>query len=63
MKVKRVIEIKTENYLEEAYILENFPQAVWFSCPGNTMFYLPEYLEDEINTAILKECWINRKEK
>jgi len=54
MKVKRVIEIKTEDYLEEQYILENFPQAVWFNHHGNTMFYLPGYLEDEIIITVKK---------
>jgi hypothetical protein len=50
MKVKKVIEIQAEDYIEERYMLENFPQAV--NSPGNTMFYLPHYLEDEINTAV-----------
>ncbi len=52
MKVRNVIEIKTEDYIEEQFILEKFPEALWFNYTGNIMFYLPNYLEDEVNKAV-----------
>jgi len=61
MKAKKVIQIETEDYLEGQYILENFPQALWFNYSSNIIFYLPDYLEDEVNEAV--KYFENEKEK
>jgi len=52
MKAKKVIEIQTEDYIEEQYILEKFPEALWFNFSGKIIFYLPEEFEDEIKNEI-----------
>ena len=52
MKAKKVIEIQTDSYIEEQLMVEAFPEAVWFTGVGNTRFYLPEYMEEEVNDKI-----------
>ena len=56
MKMKHVIQITTESEIEEQYILEKFPEAVWVSLTGRTNFYLPaheNYITD-VESAILE---------
>jgi hypothetical protein len=52
MEAKKVIEIQAENYIEEQLLLEEYPEAVWFTGVGNTRFYLPEYMEEEVEAKI-----------
>ena len=52
MEAKKVIEVQTDNYIEEQLMLEAFPEAVWFTGVGNTRFYLPEYMEEEVEQKI-----------
>ena len=52
MEAKKVIEVQTHNYIEEQLMLEAFPEAVWFTGVGNTRFYLPEYMEEEVEQKI-----------
>ena len=52
MEAKKVIEIQAENYIEEQILLETYPEAIWFTGDGNTRFYLPEYMEEEVNEKI-----------
>jgi hypothetical protein len=52
MKAKKVIEIQTDSYIEEQLMVEAFPEAVWLTGIGNTRFYLPEYMEEEVNDKI-----------
>jgi len=56
MKMKSVIQITSENDIEEQYILEKFPEAVWFNLRGITHFYLPdgEEYRTEVEAAILE---------
>lgn len=55
MRVKEVIEIQTETYLEEQYILDKFPEAVWVSGVRNyATFYLPKSRE-KVVSKVLKE--------
>ena len=42
MKMKSTIQVTTESDIEEQYILEKFPEAVWVNLTGRTMFFLPE---------------------
>jgi hypothetical protein len=61
--MKEVIQITTENHIEEQYILEKFPEAVWFNLTGRTNFYLPtgESYKTEVESVILE--WEERNEK
>jgi len=52
MKATKVIEIQAETYIEEQLLLEEYPEAVWFTGVGNTRFYLPEFMEEEVNDKI-----------
>ena len=52
MKAKKVIEIQAETYIEEQLLIEEFPEAIWFTGVGNTRFYLPEYMEEEVEEKI-----------
>ena len=57
MEMRSVIEIQVDNHLEEQYILEKFPEAVWISPAGfgvSTRFYLPynEMTQSEVEQAI-----------
>jgi hypothetical protein len=54
MKMKPVIQITSENNIEEQYLLERFPEAVWHHSGGLTRFYLPdgEEYRSEIKVAI-----------
>ena len=42
MKMKSTIQVTTESDIEEQYILEKFPEAVWVNLTGRTMFFLPD---------------------
>jgi len=64
MKHKLVIEIITESYEEEQYILMKFPDAWWYSGNskgGNTVFYLPASSEEIVQEVITK--WKEMKSK
>jgi hypothetical protein len=52
MKAKKVIEIQAESYIEEQLLLESFPEAVWFTGVGNTRFYLPYYMKEDVKEKI-----------
>jgi len=58
MKLKKMIALESESYLEEQFILSKFPESVWINLEGGTTFYIPE---SKINEAlnVLKE-WRNR---
>lgn len=40
MKRRVVIEVESESYLEEQYLLDKFPDAVWLNMGGQTKFYM-----------------------
>ena len=52
MKAKEVIEIQAENYIEEQLLMEQYPEAIWFTGVGNTRFYLPYYMKEEVEEKI-----------
>jgi hypothetical protein len=52
MKCRRVVEILTESYEEEQYILQKFPGLWWEIRGTNAIFYTTEERLDEINEAI-----------
>jgi len=54
MKAKEMIEIQAEDYIEEQLLLEEFPEAIWFTGVGNARFYLPYYMKEEIEEKIEK---------
>lgn len=54
MKAKKVIEIQAENYIEEQLLIEAFPEAVWFTGVGNTRFYLPYSMKEDVKEKILE---------
>jgi hypothetical protein len=64
MKHKLVIEIITESYEEEQYILMKFPESWWYSAnprEGYTVFYLPAANEEKVQEAITE--WKEMKRK
>ena len=62
MKQKSVIQISTESYEEEQFILTRFPSAVWISLkPGKTLFHLPFAQYNEVLTTI--EEWEKQNDK
>ncbi len=55
MKYKVVIELVAESNLEEHFIHDELPGAVWIPNPGcTTVFYLPESEEDRV-TEVMKK--------
>jgi len=59
MKAKKVIELVTETYSEQQFILSRFPEAYWNVTGKNrTIFYLPVSKEDLVEKT-LKE-WNER---
>lgn len=56
MKMKSTIQVITESNIEEQYILEKFPEAVWVNMTGRTMFFLPdnEGNRTEVEAAIME---------
>jgi len=54
MKVKAVVEIFTESYAEEQFIMSRFPGA-WFtptSEHGKTLFYVPYTQYEKVKESI-----------
>jgi len=60
MKMKSTIQVTTESDIEEQYILEKFPEAVWVNLTGRTMFFLPE---NEGNRTEVMEAITEWKER
>jgi len=60
MKMKSTIQVTTESDIEEQYILEKFPEAVWVNLTGRTMFFLPE---NEGNRTEVEEAITEWKER
>ena len=54
MKAKEVVEIQAESYIEEQILIEKFPEAVWFTGVGNTRFYLPQFMKEEVDQMIVE---------
>ena len=52
MKMKAVIQITTDDNIEEQYILEKYPEAVWINLSGRTLFFLND---DEYNRTEILE--------
>jgi Ni,Fe-hydrogenase I cytochrome b subunit len=58
MKVRKVIEITTENYEEQSFILTKFPKAWWNVIGPNVVkFYLPLTNESDMHIveSVLQE--------
>jgi len=55
MKRKLVIEIESESYMEEQFLLDRFPHAVWVNLGGKTIFYLP--VEDKEESLKAMKEW------
>lgn len=53
MKLNQMIEIVTNNYEEQQFILDRFP-AVWWEVrsTNETRFYVPKSRESEVHAAI-----------
>ena len=53
MKLKSVLEITTDSYVEQQYILTKFPQARWLTLDESlTKFYVPYELYSEVKNVI-----------
>jgi len=48
MKIRKVVEIVTESYDEEQYVLQKMPGLWWEFRDGNTVFYAQEERENEV---------------
>jgi len=55
MRQRTVIEVTSENNIEEQMLLEEYPEAVWVNLDGNTRFYLPEYRKEDVEKFV-QEC-------
>lgn len=59
MKTRHMIEIETESYNEQQYILTKFPYAVWITLDENkTRFYISHRDSVQIQRAIME--WENK---
>jgi hypothetical protein len=55
MKHEVVIQLVSESRMEEHFLHDEFPDAVWTSNPGfNVVFYLPVSEEERVTEAIKK---------
>jgi len=63
MKHKKVIQVIAENYEEEQYMLNKFPEAWWIASQvrGKTTFTLPLAKEDLVHKAINEYKELKRK--
>lgn len=52
MKRKVVIELQSESYLEEQFLLDKFPGAKWLNLGGTTRFYLDLNEKERVIDAI-----------
>ncbi len=54
MKRKVVIELESETYMEEQFLLDRFPDAVWLNFGGSTKFYVDVDEKERVLEAITK---------
>jgi len=40
MKRRVVIEVESESYMEEQFLIDKFPDAIWHNEGGNATFYI-----------------------
>jgi len=52
MKHKEVIELRSESYMEEQFLLDRFPGITWINSGSSTTFYLPIEEKDSVLKAI-----------
>ena len=54
MKVKKLISIKAESFIEEQFLMEKFPTAVWHPNINGQFhtFYLPEIKEELVLESV-----------
>jgi len=58
--MKLTIQVTTESNVEEQYILEKFPEAVWVNLTGRTMFFLPDNEGNRIEVEEVIQEWEER---
>ena len=52
MKRRVVIEVESESYLEEQFLLDRFPNAVWLNMGGQTRFYMDIDEKEQVLEAL-----------
>ncbi len=52
MKRKVVIQLESETYMEEQFLLDKFPDAVWLNIGGSTKFYVDLDEKERVLEAI-----------
>ena len=52
MKHKKVLQVIAENYAEEQFMLNRFPEAWWDDRSGRMVFSISLEQEDQVNKAI-----------
>lgn len=61
MKRKLVIEVESESYMEEQFLLDRFPGSQWLNLGGTTKFYIPVDEQEEVLKALTE--WKEREEQ
>ncbi len=52
MEYKEVIQLRSESYMEDQFLLDRFPSATWLNHRGSTTFYLSVDEKDSVLKAI-----------
>lgn len=52
MRMRSVIEIQTESYAEQQYIMTHLPEAVWIVLGEKTTFYMPYPQYEKVKKVI-----------
>ena len=48
MEYKEVIQLRSESYMEDQFLLDRFPSATWLNHRGSTTFYLSVDEKDSV---------------
>jgi hypothetical protein len=60
MKTRSIIEVETSNIVEEQFVLNRFPSAIWVALGERTKFYIP-YAEYNVVQEMVNE-WEKQNE-
>jgi len=52
MKRRVVIELESESYMEEQFLLDKFPNAIWLNMGGQTKFFMDIDEKEQVLEAI-----------
>ena len=52
MKRRVVIEVESESHMEEQFLLDRFPGAIWLNMGGQTKFFMDINEKEEVLSAL-----------